>query len=101
MQDYFQVPSCLWLKDCFELPNVFISTVLVQSMTSKEIVWVARDVQGEHTLMPYLFSRQDYGIFDRIVGDKQKGMSGNPHPKLFASVSFVQISNALILLVYI
>ena len=88
IRDYFEPPNCLWLKDCYELPNMFISTVLVQSEkgTSKEIIWISGDTQGEHSLESYMFSKQEDDILDRIIVNKQKKKARNVHLKLFASV---------------
>jgi len=88
IQDYFKLSNCLWLKDCFELPNVFISTVLVHldKSTSKEIIWIASDAEGEHSLESYMFCKQKDDIFDRIIANKQEKKTMDVHLKLTATV---------------
>jgi len=82
------MPNCLWLKDCFELPDVFIHTVLVQldKSSSREIIWIASDAQGEHSLESYMFCKQEDDILDRIIVNKQQKKTTNVHLKLTATV---------------
>ena len=88
IEEVFQKPNCLKLKNSYEAKDSVVSAAVVISCVEngveEERIWVAiHDKDGSYNLVSYFFTDYDVSTF-KMVGQRKSIV----HPKLYEAVSY-------------